>query len=196
MNKINIDLKQIRENQRLTQSEFSDILGVSRSTITKIEGGEVKLSKKMIEKLRISFPFEFDKTDSNVKYKSFNVDDLSTIQKYYWDNWAGLTTLQNRLKTICLAIKSIDNDYFDIEKVNELKKIEKAISILSKVVFHHGNISEEFSFKTSLTLENSEKLVDFYLTELLNKLNIRINTFDDLLLSDLSNIVDDLDFPI
>jgi transcriptional regulator with XRE-family HTH domain len=58
MDKINIDIKQIRENQRLTQTEFSEILGVSRSTIVKIEGGEVKLSKKMIEKLQNSFPKE------------------------------------------------------------------------------------------------------------------------------------------
>lgn len=56
MNKINIDIKQIRENQRLTQSEFAEILGVSRSTITKIEGGEVQLSKSMLKKLEINFP--------------------------------------------------------------------------------------------------------------------------------------------
>ena len=52
MNKNNIDLKQIRKNQGLTQDEFSDILKVSRSTITKIEGGSLKLSKNMITKLR------------------------------------------------------------------------------------------------------------------------------------------------
>lgn len=195
MNKINIDIKQIRENQRLTQSEFSDILGVSRSTITKIEGGEVKLSKKMIEKLRISFPFEFDKTSSNTKYKSLNVDEMSDIQKYYWTNFIELSNIYSRLKTICLSIKNIDNEYFTLEKVNELNKIEKAITALSAVVFHHGGISEEFSFKTEITLTNSEKLMDFYLDELLNKLTIKINHFEDLLLPDLSNISSNFEFP-
>jgi transcriptional regulator with XRE-family HTH domain len=195
MNKINIDLKQIRENQRLTQSEFSDILGVSRSTITKIEGGDVKLSKKMIEKLRASFPFEFDKSYSNVKNKSFNVDDLSKTQKHYWDDLMTLTTLQNKLMIVCLAIKNINNNYFDIEKVNELKKIETSISILYKVVFQHGYISEDFSFKISSIVSNSEGLLISYLSELSNQLKIKINNFDDLLLSDLSNIADDLSFP-
>lgn len=60
MDKINIDIKQIRENQRLTQTEFSKILGVSRSTIVKIEGGEVKLSKKMTLKLEEAFPKELN----------------------------------------------------------------------------------------------------------------------------------------
>ena len=59
MNKNNIDLKQIRKNQRLTQEEFSDILDVSRSIITKIEGGKIELSKKMVKKLKKNFPNEF-----------------------------------------------------------------------------------------------------------------------------------------
>jgi transcriptional regulator with XRE-family HTH domain len=81
MNKNNIDLKQIRENQRLTQTEFSKILGVSRSTITKIEGGEVKLSKKMIEKLQNSFPKELGLPydDSNLIGNENESDILITI---------------------------------------------------------------------------------------------------------------------
>jgi DNA-binding XRE family transcriptional regulator len=195
MDKINIDIKQIRENQRLTQTEFSKILGVSRSTIVKVEGGEVNLSKKMIEKLRTCFPFEFDKTSGNTKYKSLNVDEMSDIQKYYWTNFIELSSVYSRLKTICLSIKNIDNEYFTPEKVHELNKIEKAITILSAVVFHHGGISEEFSFKTEITLSNSQKLIDFYLDELLKKLTVRINHFEDLLLPDLSNISDDFEFP-
>jgi DNA-binding XRE family transcriptional regulator len=195
MDKKNINIKQIRENQRLTQTEFSKILDVSRSIIVKIESGEVELSKKMLAKLKVCFPFEFDKTESNTKYKSLNVDDLSNMQRYYWDNFIGLSKVYNRLKIICLAIKNIDNNFFDAEKLIELNKIEKAINILSKVVFHHGSISEEFSFKTAITLSNSEDLLDTYLTELSNKLTIKINNFDDLLLSDLTNIVDDFEIP-
>lgn len=195
MNKNNIDIKQIRENQRLTQTEFSKILQVSRSTITKIEGKEIELSKKMIEKLKVCFPFEFDKTDSNIKHKSMNIDDLSKIQKYYWDNYVGLSSVYNRLKIICLAIKNIDNNFFDTEKLIELNNIEKAITILSKVVFHHGSISEEFSIKTAVTLSNAENLLDNYLSLLSDKLPIKINNFNDLLLSDLSNIIDDFENP-
>jgi DNA-binding XRE family transcriptional regulator len=78
MDKNNIDLKQIRENQRLTQTEFSKILDVSRSTIVKIEGGEVKLSKKMIEKLQNSFPKEMGMPydDSNLITGNENDSDV------------------------------------------------------------------------------------------------------------------------
>lgn len=81
MDKKNIDLKQIRENQRLTQTEFSEILEVSRSTITKIEGGEVKLSKKMIEKLQNAFPKEMGVPydDSNIIGNENESDILITI---------------------------------------------------------------------------------------------------------------------
>jgi DNA-binding XRE family transcriptional regulator len=81
MDKIDIDIKQVRENQRLTQTEFSKILGVSRSTIVKIEGGEVKLSKKMIEKLKNSFPIELKVSydDSNIIGNENESDILITI---------------------------------------------------------------------------------------------------------------------
>lgn len=81
MDKKNVDIKQIRENQKLTQTEFSKILEVSRSTIVKIEGGEVKLSKKMIEKLQNSFPKEMGVPydDSNIIGNENESDILITI---------------------------------------------------------------------------------------------------------------------
>ena len=62
----NIILKFIkfRENQKLTQSEFAEKIGVSRSTIAKIENGNSKISKKFLLKLEDSFPNEWEQIDN------------------------------------------------------------------------------------------------------------------------------------
>ncbi len=45
------DLKVFRQSKSINQTEFSKILGISRSTIVKIEGGEIKLSLKIYNKI-------------------------------------------------------------------------------------------------------------------------------------------------
>jgi DNA-binding XRE family transcriptional regulator len=43
----NFDLKDFRKQNKITQTALAKILGISRSTITKIEGKEIKLSVKV-----------------------------------------------------------------------------------------------------------------------------------------------------
>lgn len=45
------NLKKFRASKAKTQTEFADILGVSRSTIAKIENENIEISKKIFEKL-------------------------------------------------------------------------------------------------------------------------------------------------
>lgn len=130
MNKKNIDLKQIRENQRLTQSEFSKILGVSRSTITKIEGGEVKLSKKMIEKLEISFPKEM-----GIPY-----DDSNLITGNENDSDVLITIISTNLGSIdvtkqLIIIMANESEY----KFEENLHLYRFLSTCKRVEFEKNN---------------------------------------------------------
>ena len=43
----NFDLKDFRKQNKITQNGLAMILGISRSTITKIESKEIKLSAKV-----------------------------------------------------------------------------------------------------------------------------------------------------
>ena len=55
-NKNNLSFKTIRQNQGFTQEEFAKLLGVSRSTVAKIENEQMGVSDKIIQKLIINFP--------------------------------------------------------------------------------------------------------------------------------------------
>lgn len=116
MNKKEIDLKKIRENQRLTQSEFGKILGVSRSTITKIEGGEVKLSKKMIQKLENSFP-----KDLGLPYDS--------------SNWIGNENESDILTTIIST---------NIGQIEQVKEVIKAMCTDTEFVYEEDRFLNKF----------------------------------------------------
>jgi transcriptional regulator with XRE-family HTH domain len=130
MDKKNIDIKQIRENQRLTQTEFSKILGVSRSTIVKIEGGEIQLSKKMIEKLQNSFPKEL----------GVPFDDSSLITGNENDSDVLITIICTNLGSIDVAkqlIKIIAND--SKYKFEENLHLYRFLSTCKRVGFDENN---------------------------------------------------------
>ncbi len=65
MNKYNLEFRQIRESQRLTQNEFAQKLGISVSIIAKIESGQTHISNKIAEKVVNTYP------ELTIKLKDF-----------------------------------------------------------------------------------------------------------------------------
>ncbi|HUU06717.1 MAG TPA: helix-turn-helix transcriptional regulator, partial [Patescibacteria group bacterium] len=59
MNKMNVDLgkriKQLRENEGISQEKLSSIIGISRSAISQIEGGERKITAEELVLLAKKF---------------------------------------------------------------------------------------------------------------------------------------------
>jgi len=72
-----LNIKQLRENKKLTQLEFATILGVSRSVIAKIESDELDISKRMFEKLIKTFPDEIPNYKNIYKYAHLNTHQIT-----------------------------------------------------------------------------------------------------------------------
>lgn len=159
MSKINIDLKQLRESQRLTQKEFCEILDVSRSTITKIEAGDVKLSKKMLLKLKNSFPKEFglpyDK--SNLIGNDNESDILITV----------ISTNLGRIEQVKEVIKamSLNTEY----SYNETKFLKRFLSTSKRLdfdnkylVYQNNFVKYEYKFLIDFLLISKDCLFSIY----------------------------------
>ena len=73
MNDYNLEFRQIRENHKLTQTEFSRKLGISVSIIAKIETGSTNISKKIAKKVVELYP------ETSFKLKEYIEDDLIDV---------------------------------------------------------------------------------------------------------------------
>lgn len=164
MNKKTIDIKQIRENQRLTQTEFSEILGVSRSTIVKIESGEVELSKKMIEKLQNSFPKEmgisFD--DSNLIGNENESDILISV----------IITNLGRIEQVKEVIKAMSSNttysYNETKFLNRFLLSSKSLDFEKNyLIFEDKSMKYEYKFLIDFLKITKECLFSIY-EDLLN----------------------------
>lgn len=158
MDKINIDIKQIRENQRLTQTEFSKILGVSRSTIVKIEGGEVKLSKKMIEKLKNSFPKEM-----GLPYEKDgligNDDESDILITIIATNLGTIDQVKEIIKKMC-----VDTDYtYDENKfLKQFIRTSDRLSLSENSILFNKPIKYEYRFLIDFLNITKECLFSIY----------------------------------
>lgn len=64
MNQITRNIIKLREKQGLTQTDFAKKIGVSRSTIAKLETEQTNLSKNLLNKILDRFPNELELIDS------------------------------------------------------------------------------------------------------------------------------------
>ena len=72
---------QIRKNQDLTQTEFAQKLGVSRSLVAKIEANQQEISKNVYKKLLEKYPDEMKKynlIDKNYTFDFVSLQELNT----------------------------------------------------------------------------------------------------------------------
>lgn len=159
MSKINTNIKQIRENQRLTQSEFSDILGVSRSTITKIEGGMIELSKKMLLKLQNSFPKEF-----NLPYDDSNMigndNESDIIISVISANLGRIEQVKEVIKAMSL---NTDYSYNETKFLNRFLLSSKRLDFdANYLIFEDKSIKYEYRFLIDFLKITKECLYSIY----------------------------------
>lgn len=109
MSKNKIDLKKLRKNQRLTQGELCDILGVSRSIITKVEGNQTPLSKRMIQKLEEAFPGEFGLPTNNSGLYGNGTENDILIEKISV-NLSNIGQVKFLLKEMCIKTPFVFNE--------------------------------------------------------------------------------------
>ncbi|OAE94005.1 helix-turn-helix domain-containing protein [Flavobacterium psychrophilum] len=116
MNKFNLEFKQIRESQKLTQKEFSKKLGISISIVAKIETGSIDISKKIAEKVVFLYP-----NLSNELKKYINSDSVFTKKdkNIIVSNESNLFSLVNSFAENNPVI-----EYY-LQKIEDLKMMSK-----------------------------------------------------------------------
>jgi transcriptional regulator with XRE-family HTH domain len=158
MDKINVDLKQIRENQRLTQTEFSKILGVSRSTIVKIESGEVKLSNKMIEKLQNSFPKEM-----GLPYEKEGLigsdNDSDILITIIATNLSRIDQVKEIIKEMCI---NTDFTYDQDKFLHQFIRTSERLSLSENSILFNKPIKYEYRFLIDFLYITKECLFSIY----------------------------------
>lgn len=76
----NNGLQKLRANNKLTQTQLAEKIGVSRSTIAKIENGKLTLSVKMIDNIKFYFNIELHYTNNYME--DYSIIFLKKTGKY------------------------------------------------------------------------------------------------------------------
>ncbi|SHL81395.1 helix-turn-helix domain-containing protein [Flavobacterium chilense] len=158
MDKKDVNLKQIRESQRLTQSEFGEILGVSRSTITKIEAGEVKLSKKMILKLQNSFPKEM-----GLPYEKSgligNENESDILITIIATNLGRIDQVKDLIKAMCI---NTDYTYDEDKFLQQFLRTSDRLNLNENNILFSKSIKYEYRFLIDFLNITKECLFSIY----------------------------------
>ncbi|WP_312340621.1 helix-turn-helix transcriptional regulator [Sphingobacterium sp.] len=157
------NIKEIRQIERLTQTEFAKRLEVGRSYITQLEAGKTTLSERLKDKIRSVFELPADFAIEQVNLKAggtaYSLNDMFKMHR------AQLGLTQDAIASSLGVSKSY---YSDVEcnrrnvSVKLLAKFQQAygdIDQLTKVDKGNNTISETLdNYRDSLT--NDEFLSD------------------------------------
>lgn len=156
------DLKYFRKIGRLTQKDLSEKIKISRSTITKIESGEITMSDNVYMKLEKYLPDEF--------------------RLYYQDKQ------KQRLRK---KFTEMENDYSDYEVIKEHKNDElnavQNIKIdfdFKKLIILKNQILTVLNFKfENNNIPLSKKQIEnlFIIEDFINNLELNESTYNNLL---------------
>lgn len=104
-------LKIIRKKYKLTQKEISKIIGVSHQTISLIERGDYKASKKTVNSLIKNFPLEF-------KEKTYSKKEINEFEKEVLETYEMLREEKNPFTAIASFKRSLINLNQEISKTS------------------------------------------------------------------------------
>lgn len=114
---------QIRKNEGLTQEQFAEKLGISRSSVAKIEANRQEITKNVREKVLEKFPNSIISIQK--ESKNTEVANINTVVK-----WKNETVLEKNH----YIFNIIDNYKSDIDEIEYFKnKISKSFSILENL---------------------------------------------------------------
>ena len=147
-------LKIIRKKYKLTQKEIANIIGVSHQTISLIERGDYKASKKTVNSLIKNFPLEF-------KEKTYSKKEINEFEKEVLETYEMLREEKNPFTAIASFKRSLINLNQEI----------------SKTSININTLEENPDFKKiSIRLKRPIKTTLKYLELIKNQLNDIINT--------------------
>lgn len=147
-------LKIIRKKYKLTQKEIAKIIGVSHQTISLIERGDYKASKKTVNSLIKNFPLEF-------KEKTYSKKEINEFEKEVLETYEMLREEKNPFTAIASFKRSLINLNQEI----------------SKTSININTLEENPDFKKiSTRLKRPIKTTLKYLELIKNQLNDIINT--------------------
>lgn len=147
-------LKIIRKKYKLTQKEIAKIIGVSHQTISLIERGDYKASKKTVNSLIKNFPLEF-------KEKTYSKKEINEFEKEVLETYEMLREEKNPFTAIASFKRSLINLNQEI----------------SKTSININTLEENPDFKKiSIRLKRPIKTTLKYLELIKNQLNDIINT--------------------
>ncbi|MGV0977842.1 helix-turn-helix domain-containing protein [Empedobacter falsenii] len=171
--KSNINLfKQIRDNHKLTQTAFANKLNVSRSSIAKIESGELEISKKIIQKLYNNFPNDIEIISQIYKDSTIQNSDLIKIEIL---DLKEKEQIYNSIKSLW---ESIDNLYYSIMFLIDLKE-----DIISKSQYGFiSNVNNRYQDEKNIFLNNQFPSFEREYKEPYTIKNIKDLSLDELIL--------------
>ena len=147
-------LKIIRKKYKLTQKEIAKIIGVSHQTISLIERGDYKASKKTVNSLIKNFPLDF-------KEKTYSKKEINEFEKEVLETYEMLREEKNPFTAIASFKRSLINLNQEI----------------SKTSININTLEENPDFKKiSIRLKRPIKTTLKYLELIKNQLNDIINT--------------------
>ena len=104
-------LKIIRKKYKLTQKEIAKIIGVSHQTISLIERGDYKASKKTVNSLIKNFTLEF-------KEKTYSKKEITEFEKEVLETYELLREEKNPFSAIASFKRSLINLNQEISKTS------------------------------------------------------------------------------
>ncbi|MGJ1422830.1 helix-turn-helix transcriptional regulator [Sphingobacterium spiritivorum] len=202
MNIKNKIVTEIRKSNSLTQQEFADKIGMSRSAVAQIENGINNASEstirsvlaafnkpeKLIEELKRLASIDVDlivdvNVDPNLKLvtKKNNEKDLSFNEgDFLVESHSTLLENKSILLTLCYVLDRFGNYDFSKEEIKDLKRIEEAMLLIFDIIYQKKNLDIKTKTLIKSILTTSLNMIDNYRTEINYKIG-QILDFEDLL---------------
>lgn len=136
-------LKIIRKKYKLTQKDLGETIGVSHQTISSIERGAYKASKKTINSLIKKFPLDFESQEKKYTKKEINEFEKEILETY---------EMMRNENNIFSKIAAINRVLIDLNK-----ELEGKMLILDTLITDDTNIKNKIKNPIKTTLKNLKK---------------------------------------
>ena len=103
MNSINLNIKELRVNKGLTQTELGEKIGVNPKVISKWENNESLPSSDLLPQIADVFEISIDKLFNRISDN--NIDIFSIVRKFGYDNANNIPQIQHLFSYIILGMQ-------------------------------------------------------------------------------------------
>jgi len=180
-------LKKVRQEQKISQNEFSEMLNVSRSTYLLVEKGEREINFKMLEALKNEFGVSSDwllfgevvpKDDLKSLIKDYHqADFIDMIIHTYINSWGKVLMFYSARGQQYELVEMIKNTIRKTNRyVNRLNKLSSAVN--SEIADYAIDPNDGASDKVKLSIKNYFCVV-FEVIEFIGNMTYDFNPVDE-----------------